>query len=333
RSYGTGQMRLYEDCVSRILVFREIFRQVVSGVDAFADAGTPPGPVAADPPTGLTDAAPPLSGLALSGPNFTSGGVTYVSGTTQLVITSDDNYWTKPDLQVLVRTFPAGSPAPAYGPGVPADPAPFSLTGPDGERVVQFRGIDGRGTCNVEAERTRNFTLDNTPPDITITSPPAGTVFDTDDFSSIQYSVTDPGSGVASDSVTLDGMPATNGQVLDMFFLDPGTHTIQVTATDNLGNVGTADRTFEVHATAESLISNVDRAFGLGLITDPAVYEGLRDKLEAALRSHNRGQHAVEHNQLSAFINQLMAQRGNGIDAATADRFIAYAQDLIARNG
>jgi hypothetical protein len=45
------------------------------------------------------------------------------------------------------------------------------------------------------------------------------------------------------------------------------------------------------------------------------------------------GTHAVEHNQLTAWTHLLQAQRGDAVDAATADRFIAYAEDLIARNG
>jgi hypothetical protein len=48
---------------------------------------------------------------------------------------------------------------------------------------------------------------------------------------------------------------------------------------------------------------------------------------------NQRGQHATEWNQLGAFINELEAQRAKGIDPVTADRFIAFAQDLIATRG
>jgi len=71
----------------------------------------------------------------------------------------------------------------------------------------------------------------------------------------------------------------------------------------------------------------------LGLITDRSVYRGLKDSLTVAQQKHNAGQHAVEWNALTSFINQLLGQRGKGIDAATADRFIGYAQDLINRRG
>ena len=36
---------------------------------------------------------------------------------------------------------------------------------------------------------------------------------------------------------------------------------------------------------------------------------------------------------LGAFINELQAQRGKHVDSATANRFIAFAQDLIATGG
>ena len=35
---------------------------------------------------------------------------------------------------------------------------------------------------------------------------------------------------------------------------------------------------------------------------------------------------------LGAWINQLEAQRGKKVDTATANRFIAFASDLIARD-
>ena len=100
-----------------------------------------------------------------------------------------------------------------------------------------------------------------------------------------------------------------------------------------MGNDATKTITFEVHATAESLGKNVVRAFELGLITKQGTANSLGAKTDAALRSHQRGQHATEWNQLGAFINELEAQRGKSIDPVTADRFIAFAQDLIARLG
>jgi hypothetical protein len=70
-----------------------------------------------------------------------------------------------------------------------------------------------------------------------------------------------------------------------------------------------------------------------GLVPDVQVYNGLRNSLVAANQSHAKGKHPTEWNQLQAFINQLLGQTGKGIDAATATRFIGYAQDLILSGG
>ncbi len=173
RSYGNGNMPLFEDCVSRVRVFRTTFKQPVVGIDAFGDAG--------DPPTPISDAVAPVSTLGVSGPNVTNSGQTFITDDTDIAIQSTDNYFDKPDLRVFVRTSPASGPAPAYGAGVPADPAPFRITGADGVHNVQFFARDGQGQCNTEAEQTRSFTLDGTPPVITVVSPaPPGASFASD---------------------------------------------------------------------------------------------------------------------------------------------------------
>jgi FIMAH domain len=173
--------------------------------------------------------------------------------------------------------------------------------------------------------------LDTTPPTATFASPRATPSYDTDDIDTISYTVDDgAGSGVESDSVTLDGAAASNGQSLDMFLLGVGTHTVDVTATDNVDNVGSTPLVFTIHATAESLLANLERVNTEGKISDPAVYAGLRDKLTQALKKHEAGQHAVEANVLGAFVDQLLAQRGKGIDAAMADLLIASARDIVA---
>lgn len=60
---------------------------------------------------------------------------------------------------------------------------------------------------------------------------------------------------------------------------------------------------------------------------------GLRDKLLAAVSAHDRGAHAAEWNQLEAFVSQLEVQAGQGVDAPTSRRLIAYAKDLVASQG
>jgi hypothetical protein len=68
-------------------------------------------------------------------------------------------------------------------------------------------------------------------------------------------------------------------------------------------------------------------------LIDETLCNALLVKVEHAARKHDDGDHAVEQNMLGAWINQLEAQRGKKVDVATANRFIAFASDLIARNG
>jgi hypothetical protein len=330
---GNGHFPIWESCLLRP-AFRVLYDDWENDDNAFEtnfpDLGDKPSADASDP-----DA--PLTTLAAGGTTFTSGGTTFIAADNEFTVTAADDVFTDDFVGLRYRVFLDGT---TPGPFVAIDNGDsFSISGPDGLYHVEvqsedpchtFDPTDSLGAGTVLGE---SFVLDTTGPEIEITSPaPEGVVFDTDDVSSIVYTVTDVGSGVASSSVSLDGAPATNGQVLDMFFLAPGLHTIVVTAVDNLGNSSSATRTFEVHATAESLNNNIDRACNLGLIK-ATLCNALKAKTRAALAAHNRGQHATEHNILRALVHQLEAKRGKGVDAATADRLIAYIEDLIARGG
>ena len=330
---GTGRHPIWESCVLRP-AFRVLYDDWENDANVFEtnfpDLGDKPSADASDPNA-------PLNTLVAGGTTFTSGGTTYVGADNEFTVTAADDVFTDDFVGLRYRVFLEGT---VPGPFVPIDNGDsFSISGPDGLYHVEvqsedpchtFDPTDSLGAGTVLSE---SFVLDTTGPEIDITSPaPEGVVFDTDDLSSIVFTVVDVGSGVASSSVTLDGAPATNGQVLDMFFLAPGLHTIVVTATDNLGNISSATRTFQVHATAESLNNNIDRACTLGLIK-VTLCNALKAKTKAALAAHNRGQHATEHNILRALVHQLEAKRGKGVDAATADRLIAFIQDLIEEGG
>lgn len=253
-------------------------------------------------------------------------------------MSTTDAIFTPAFVEAQYRTYPSGTTAGEWQ-SLPAGGGTFSLpiSGTDGKWTVGYRAGNPCHTLNETDALTGGATqsieviLDTTAPVITITKPATGSIFDTDDMSNIVYSVTDGalGSGVATQPVTFDGAAATNGQLLDMFFLNPGVHTIVVSSTDKLGNASSLTRTFEVHATSQSLGNNLNRAYSLGLIKK-GVDNGLKAKTDAALKQHLSGKHSVEWNNLGALINLLEAQRGKGVDTATANRFIAWAQDLIA---
>ncbi|TNM39719.1 hypothetical protein FHP29_12705 [Nocardioides albidus] len=325
-SAGTGDFPLWESCVLRERAFRGLFTDWENGTADFPDLGdaTGDGVTSNDP----NDPQPPTATFTTGTPTYVAGGRTYVTSATPLSIATHDGFWSDSEISLAYRVTPDGqAPGPWQPTGSNAGTVTVGTVG-DGLVHVQTRSVD---PCGVR-EQSFDVYVDNTPPEVTYQQP-ALAQYDTDDLSSIQYSVTDPGSGVASHSVTLDGAASSNGAVLDMFWLDAGIHTIVVTATDNVGNTATTPRQFRVRATTESLLSNLERAWSLGLITDRKVYDGLKDSLLAAQQSHLKKKHPTEWNQLTAYINQLEGQRGHGIDRVLADRWIGYALDLIASKG
>jgi hypothetical protein len=322
KNAGNGLFPMWESCLLRP-AFRDLFKDWEDNGAQFPDLGDA---TSGDP----SDTTPPTTSSAASGTTYTSGGTTYVGGANTLTVTGHDNVFTDSAISLQGRVYKDGSSPPGYAAIANGGTLSIPSGGGDGTWFVDSRGSEAcNGFPTVGARDA--YVLDTTPPDITVS--PDGTTFDTDDLSAIHFSATDAGSGVDTVTATFDGAAATDGQTLDMFFLAPGTHTIRVTAVDHLGNTSHKTAVFRVEATAASLISNVDRANSLGLITKAGIYNSLRTKLEQAQKKHQAGQHAVEANMLNAFANELGAQSGKAVDAVTAARFIAFARDLIARGG
>jgi hypothetical protein len=320
KNAGNGQFPLWESCLLRP-AFRDLFVDWENNGQQFPELGDA---TSGDP----SDTVPPGTSSAASGTTYTSGGTTYVGGANTLTVTGHDGVFTDTAISLQARLNKDGAAPSAFAAIANGGTLSIPAGGGDGTWFVDSRGSD---PCNAFPTSGAHdaYVLDTTPPAITAT--PDGTVFDTDDVSAIHFSATDGGSGLDTISATFDGAPATDGQVLDMFFLAPGTHTIAVTAADHLGNTSHRTVRFKVQATAASLLSNLDRALSLGLITKQGVYSSLRSKLQNALREHNAGRHAVEANMLNAWANELAAQSGKAVDAATAARFIAFARDVITR--
>jgi hypothetical protein len=326
---GNGNYPIWESCLVRP-AFRTIYRDWENGAQQW--------PALGDTPSAQPGEAAPTAAIALSGNTVTVGGTTYVGASHAFALTADDATFAAGGLALAYRVTKSGGSAGGWTPVALGGQVTIPAGGGDGLYTLELRAED---PCHTFAADTlpdggvasKEVFLDTTAPAITIASPaPEGVVFDTDDLSSIAWTATDAGSGVATESVTFDGAASSQGAVLDMFLLDPGTHTIVVQAADRLGNASSSTRLFKVQATAASLVSNVARACSEGLI-DETLCNALLVKVEHAARKHDDGDHAVEQNMLGAWINQLEAQRGKKVDVATASRFIAFASDLIARNG
>lgn len=336
-SGGEGNFPLWESCILRDRAFRTLFRDWEN--DGYP-GGAPDGTITAAenfPDLGDTtsqdpnDPSAPTSGLTIGSPQVPGSGFTYVSGATPLTITASDVFWNTPDVPVQVQVVDTDDGTVVLPAAVTHSGDALSLAGlPDGRYTVRMSASD---PCGAEPVHTAELFVDNTPPVVTYASPTPDGLYDTDDLPTVDYTVVDEGSGVQSHSAVFDGAPAAIGDVLDMFFLAPGLHAVSVDAADKLGNAGTTVSQFRLRATSVSLRNNIDRALELGLITKQGAYNGFRGTLDAAVASHERGHHETEHQQLGAFIQQLAAQTGSGIDPVTAARFTAYAQDLIASGG
>ena len=321
---GNGEFPIWESCVLRP-AFRVLYTDWENGAQNFPDLGD------ATSSDTRTDPNAPTVAVGATANSFTSGGITYVGKTNALRVSASDDVFTDGHVIPAYVLYKNGA---AHGtPVATSNPASFSIpaNGGDGQWNVDATGTD---PCASSALSSTSFVLDTTAPAITAGIAPAGPTFDTASTTTLTFSADDgAGSGVKTLTATLDGTAITNGTVIDTFFLDAGKHTIVVQSEDNVGNASSKTIVFEVHATAESLGKNVDRAFALGLISKQGIYNSLSAKLDQALRKHQAGQHSVEWNVLKAFVNELEAQSGKAVDPATATRFIGYANDLIALRG
>ena len=199
-----------------------------------------------------------------------------------------------------------------------------------GNHTLTVHAVDKAGN---ESMATATFTVgDIDPPTITITSPVDGDAYYHPDSLTLSFSAVDVGvAGLKEVTADLDGMPVTNGQIIDLYTLALGDHTLTVKAVDMVGNTGTKSVTFLVTATLTSLKAGVDRFYQEGEIDTLGIYDSLMAKLNAIQPSaESRGKQNSAANVLEAFINEVTAQSGKHITTAAADLLIADAQWILA---
>lgn len=83
-------------------------------------------------------------------------------------------------------------------------------------------------------------------------------------------------------------------------------------------------------ATVASLRHCVAHASNMGVITNAGIVQSLLAKLDAAQAAVDRSAPETAVNALQAFVNEVRAQSGKGIDAAHAQHMIQHAQAVIA---
>jgi len=274
---------------------------------------------------------PPTTDLSFSGPRYIAAdGTTSVSGATLLFLTPTQNSSAESfgDSTTYYRTYAMGT-----APGEFSFYAgPFFLTRPEGAYVVEYFSVDAIG--NIGGRRSVVLTLDATPPSVTIAQP-ASTVYLHGAVLTLDYSAADGGSGVASMTALLDGVPMVgghglaDGQSINLLTeLSLGYHTLDVTAADNVGNTKSLSVAFAVITTPENIQQDVAQFVASGDITQDDGMS-LLSKLKAAAQVATGGNCEAASRIYAAFIHELSAQSGMHVSPNAAAIMAADAQYLI----
>ena len=105
---------------------------------------------------------------------------------------------------------------------------------------------------------------DQIPPQIIINSPRTKQYLHSD-IIELDYIITDDESGVKEYSILLND-EIYDLNVIDLFYYDLGEHKFTIIAKDRMDNIATSTVTFEIIATFDSLILDINKAYGLGWI-------------------------------------------------------------------
>ena len=208
----------------------------------------------------------------------------------------------------------------------------------DGEPVADGATVDlgdlalGAHTVTVEAEDTAGNVaqssvtfevVDTTPPEIAIASPQAA-AYGHHETVAVDVDVVDVHSEVARVDVTLDGRTVAADELIDLHGVALGEHTVAVEAEDSAGNVATADVTFRVVASVETLTGSVQRLVEEGDV-DRVLARSLLAKLEQADAAASRGASRAAANLVAAFADEVDAQRGKKVAESAAELLLGDA--------
>jgi hypothetical protein len=275
----------------------------------------------------------PTSKVTFGSPNFAGAGGEYVTSGTTVTIEATDGGTNTPAASVSYRSYPQGTTPPDFTTQPP--PVQFTLAGADGAYVVEAFATGNNGF--VEVAHSVTAILDNTAPVSTIVVP-AATSYAHSDTLTLDYSTSDgTGSGVASTTTSLDGSSTLNGhdlasgQVINLLTeLSLGPHSFTVAGVDNVANAGVSALSFTIVVSPESIKQDVNLFLAAGLIKNGGMANSLLAKLSSAEQARARGNCSPAAHEYDAFIHELQAQAGKGIDASAATIMTADAQYLVS---
>jgi hypothetical protein len=188
---------------------------------------------------------------------------------------------------------------------------------PDQTFTLEGAGQSATGTVkdmagNSASLTVNNINIDKTQPNLTITSPQAGTYANTSSFTTA-WNASDVLSGIESENGALDGQSIKKGEVVDLLLISAGSHQFTVTAMDKADNSTQASVSVFVSVDINGLIAAKNKVCELGWVDKAGTCNSLGAKLQAAKDAISRGKNAVAINQLNAFINELEAQKGKAV--------------------
>lgn len=174
---------------------------------------------------------------------------------------------------------------------------------------------------------------DTTPPDITITL--SSDVVTRVDSLVVNFSAQDPdpGSGLLAAVGYFNGFPIESGQSLSLQWLPLGTHTVQVAAFDLVGNVGSAEASFTLVATLDSLRANLQLLCQQGYITRQSLCTVYDKKFAAIIHLYEIGNRLAVQNLLRIVAHDIdmQAHKTNnpGLSPVVADILIQDIEYIV----
>jgi hypothetical protein len=170
--------------------------------------------------------------------------------------------------------------------------------------------------------------IDKTPPELTITEPLPQVHNNTDTFR-VQWTTSDLLSGIDTVDGDLDGMPVSDGQLIELLLVAAGEHTVTVVAADNASNVTTQSVDFYVDTDLNGLIASIEYMCDQGMVETPGVCNSLLAKLYNAKAALDRNRCGTCRYLLNAFIHEVEALNYKQITEEASQVSIANAQYVI----
>jgi hypothetical protein len=189
---------------------------------------------------------------------------------------------------------------------------PISFTN-EGEYVLQFRSVDQAG--NVEEAHAQAIRIDRTAPTYKLTANglpfTEGKSFTDDTVLTFHLTSEDSLSGLANQTLTLDGKTYEDGSKVDLAG-KLGVHTIGVAIVDKAGNQVRKEISFNITTNLQSLQKLIDRYVAAKQLKDPLAVQ-LKNSLDQADHQYGKGSLQQAAKFMDDFLKHLnnKAMQGN----------------------